>query len=100
MLGLSPRDGRRRCSGIGHEGGRKVPALKRAGCALVARAGGRSRRMDQAKMRLAMSAMVDHATAVQALACRLGMSRFLPYMHVTRNGTPMEANRRVLKDAA
>ena len=61
------------------------------------RAGGRPRKMDQAMLRIAMSAMADRETDVQALAQRLGVSRSLLYRYVTRDGTPTEAGRKVLE---
>ena len=61
------------------------------------RAGGRPRKMDQAMLRIAMSAMADRETDVQALAQRLGVSRSLLYMYVTRDGSPTEAGQKLLE---
>ena len=63
------------------------------------RAGGRPRKMDQAMLRIAMSAMADRETDVQALAQRLGVSRSLLYMYVTRDGAPTAAGRKLLEIA-
>ena len=60
------------------------------------RAGGRPRKMDQAMLRIAMSAMADRETDVQDLARRLGVSRSLLYMYVSRDGAPTEAGQRLL----
>ena len=61
------------------------------------RAGGRPRKMDAATLRIAMSAMADRETDVQALAQRLGVSRSLLYMYVTRDGAPTAAGRKLLE---
>ena len=62
-----------------------------------ARAGGRPRKMDQAMLRIAMSAMADRETDVQALAQRLGLSRSLLHIYVARDGTPTEAVQKLLE---
>ena len=41
------------------------------------RVGGRPRKMDQAMLRIEMSAMADRGTGIQVLARRLGVSRSL-----------------------
>ena len=61
------------------------------------RAGGRPRKMDRAMLRIAMSAMADRETDVQELARRLGVSRSLLYMYVTRDGTPTDAGQKLLE---
>ena len=61
------------------------------------RSGGRPRKMDRAMLRIAMSAMADRGTDVQALARRLGVSRSLLYMYETRDGAPTEAGRKLLE---
>ena len=61
------------------------------------RAGGRPRKMDRAMLRIAMSAMADRETDVRALARRLGASRSLLYMYVTRDGTPTDASQKLLE---
>ena len=61
------------------------------------RSGGRPRKMDQAMLRIAMSAMADCETDVQALARRLGVSQSLLYRYVTRDGTPTAAGRKLLE---
>ena len=48
-------------------------------------------------LRIAMSAMADPGTDVQALAQRLGVSRSLLYMYVTRDGAPTSAGRKLLE---
>ncbi len=48
-------------------------------------------------MRIAMSAMADRETDVQALAQHLGVSRSLLYMYVMRDGTPTKAGQKLLE---
>ena len=61
------------------------------------RLGGQPCKMDAATLRIAMSAMADRETDVRALAQRLGVSRSLLYMYVTRDGAPTEAGRKLLE---
>ena len=61
------------------------------------RAGGRPRKMDRAMLRIAMSSMADRETDVQELARRLGVSRSLLYMYVTRDGTPTDVGQKLLE---
>ena len=48
-------------------------------------------------LRIAMSAMANRETDVRALAQRLGVSRSLLYMYVTRDGAPTAAGRKLLE---
>ena len=60
------------------------------------RAGGRPRKMDQAMLRMAMTAMADRSTNAADLARRLGITTTTLYMYVNGDGTVKEPGQRLL----